>query len=299
MANAKSDSDEYKVVLRMLQSANRYINVSAEKMIMVHETVAAPLAVLYAIYKVMARFNAFCHGTSLNNLAAWNAVRAGGGGGGAGHPANVLDTAPHVREAYNAFLVTKYTKIANAATSIPVELFTRALVGSGGAGANIPQGYLLGGGGAAGQAAAQDNAIACAQLDAAHLAKDIIAALLDLGTNPSKLVTVSISQNGDINIDTSALEEACKDLLYQVKENIKKLRNNFNVSDIGIVDKYEDAKTLGSTRWLEENLLQQIFADRDESGLPRGVQHLRDTFKTLTEKRNYCYSVQPLFLGLK
>lgn len=285
MANAKSDSDEYKVVLRMLQSANRYINVSAEKMIMVHETIAAPLTVLYAIYKVMARFNAFCHGTSLNNLAAWNVVRAAGGGGAAGHPANALTQAITARAAYNAFLVTKYTKIANTATSIPVELFTRALVGSEGA-VNIPQGYLLGGAGGANQAAAQDAAIACAQLDSAHLAKDIIAALLDLGTNPSKLVTVSISQNGDINIDTSALEEACKDLLYQVKENIKKLRNNFNVSNIGIVDKYEDAKTLGSTRWLEENLLQQIFADRDEAGLPRGVQHLRDTFKTLTEKRD-------------
>ncbi|NDB59385.1 hypothetical protein EB001_13185, partial [bacterium] len=68
MVNAKSDKDEYDVVLRMLQSSNKATKLSVDKLIIVHELVAAPLAVLYAVYKVLARFNALLHGCSLKNL---------------------------------------------------------------------------------------------------------------------------------------------------------------------------------------------------------------------------------------
>lgn len=271
LANAKSDMDEYKVVLRMLQGANKYIQVNADKMIMVHEAVAAPLTTLYAVYKVMARFNALCHGCSLENLEAWSASRAAAGGVGRG----ALDNAANARNEYAAFLESKYTKIlgANRATSIPVRLFTRALVGTGAAG--LPQGYLL-------RQVAADVAIPSADLDSAHLIKDMLAALLDFGTNPSRLVTVAVGQSGALNIDYAALEDLCRDLLAQVKENLKKLRANFNVADMKlIVDKYEDAANVGSTRWLEENMFQQLFADRDEAGLSRGIMHFRKSFESV------------------
>ena len=256
LANAKSDADEYKVVLRMLQGANRYINQSADKLIMVHEMVAAPLAVLYNVYVMLSKFNALCHGVSLGanaepgnagNVSKWNASGA---------------TVNATAAAYANFLVNVYQKIPNvAATDMQLQMFAGTFAN-----------YLVG---------VPNVPIQTSAIDSEKLATDLISVLSDFAANPSKLVTINIGATGAINLDFSALEEECRDLLHMVKENIKKLRDNFKPVDFGIVDKYEDFKQIGSTRWLEENMFQKLFADRDRSGLAIAVSHLRNTFSAL------------------
>jgi ribosomal protein S15P/S13E len=51
-----SEKDAYKVVLNMMQGANKLINKNADMLIMLHETVIVPLSVLWGIWSLLARF---------------------------------------------------------------------------------------------------------------------------------------------------------------------------------------------------------------------------------------------------
>ena len=295
--HAKNDSDSYKVVLRMIQGANKYISLNSDKLIMVHEMVAAPLVCLYGVYKVLARYNAFLHGCSLKNIEKWSENRANAAAGGL---AVQLDTVAAARVAYKAQLALLYPKVKTG--SLIHELFARSFLGNEhGAyhnrtydeGITVTQsGYMwtnvnnvLA---AAGVAAAVDLAgnnlgIIDGKVNAVGLMRDLVAAVIDLAANQSKLVTCSVAAN-NINMDWSALEDLCISTLAQVKDNIKKLRNMFDPSTTDIVDKYEDRLLVGSTRWLEENLIEILFKDRDECGLQRGhTEHLRYTFDRLSK----------------
>lgn len=273
MANAKSETDEYRVVLRMLQGANRKIQLSVDKLIMVHETVAAPLAVLYAVYKVLARFNSLIHGCSLVNLAAFNAVRPGV----PGVPAAVSGQMNGVYEsfaAYRTYIQHAYKDILDKHKPLYTAMFARAFTGTTNAAAE--HGFKTAN-------VAPNAPILANEIDGPELLENILSALLDFGSNPNKLVTVAVGGNGNINIDFATLDEICKDLLNQVKENINKLRLSFNPAEVpAILGKFEDLANIGSARWLEEHLVQILFNDRDKCGLPRAVtDHMHQTIAVL------------------
>jgi hypothetical protein len=297
--HAKNDSDSYKVVLRMIQGANKYISLNSDKLIMVHEMVAAPLVCLYGVYKVLARYNAFLHGCSLKNIEKWSENRNGKVVAVAGKLATVADA----RAAYKAQIALLYPKTKT--DSLIHELFTRSFLGNEhgeyhtgpyAEGAQITQsGYMwvgvggavlaAGGGGVATVLADVNTGIVDGKVNAVGLMRDLLAAVIDLAANQSKLVTCSVAAN-NINMDWSALEDLCISTLAQVKDNIKKLRNMFDPSTADIVDKYEDRLLVGSTRWLEENLIEVLFKDRDECGLQRAhTEHLRYTFDKLSKAK--------------
>ena len=52
----ENDKDKYELVLRMMQVSSKHLLHSSDKLIMLHETVAAPLNLLYHIYKLLLRF---------------------------------------------------------------------------------------------------------------------------------------------------------------------------------------------------------------------------------------------------
>ncbi len=287
--HAKNDTDAYKVILRMIQGANKYVNMNGDKLIMIHEIVAAPLVCLYGVYKVLARYNAFLHGCSILNLEKWSARREDAGVGAPIHSA--LTTMADARASYKQVISERYPKAQN----LFHELFSRSFIGNrhgnyaalnAGNGDYPSSGYFsghenLGGAGGAG-AIAQGNGIPANRIIADGIMKDLLAAILDLSANQSKLVTCNV--NGDnINIDWSALEDLCASTLSQVKENIKKLRNSFDPKTVNdVIDKFEDRNSVGSTRWLEEYLMECIFKDRDECGLPRAhTEHLKYTWNRL------------------
>jgi len=296
---AKSDKEQYSVVQRLIQGANKLVNLSADKIIMVHETVAAPLSALYNVYKVVAKFNALLHGVSLKNIKGWNASRSRGG-------APEIKNTIEARDAYLDYLKAVYREAKDYGGINYVEMFANALVGSkplndvsqynyvqikrvAGGGdiiANTPldaSGYIKKGSGwPVSNAFPQD---ITQYINTEALFEDLISALLELSTNPNKLIQCNIASGGSINVDMSKLEDLCSDLLAEVKNNINKLRVEFDDYKT-ILGRYEDAKYPGSTRWLEENLIEILFKNRNKCGLgPAVTEHLRITLDQLCRHR--------------
>lgn len=284
LETAKSDEDQYQVVLQIIQGANKSVNLSADKLVMLHEAVATPLALLYGIYKILTKYNLLVHGASIINLAEWNAVRAANPApAGPTVPAMraALTTVNNVRSAYKAYLATKYNKAARSQTenvlNAMIDMFT-----GGANNANVDDTnckyYVTGGVGGV----IADAPFSNLNIDAPHLLQDLLNAIADLSTNSSKLVSCSIGTSGTINIDFSPLQDLCTSLLSQVKSNIQKLRSSFPPS-ADTVKRYEDVGTIGSARWLEENLVEVLFNDRDQYGLSTGYSsHLVKTIECLT-----------------
>ena len=54
---AKSENEKYNVVLKMIQGADRIMVSDVDKLLMVHEVVAAPLAGLMALYLILYKVN--------------------------------------------------------------------------------------------------------------------------------------------------------------------------------------------------------------------------------------------------
>jgi hypothetical protein len=273
IASARSSEEEYRVVLNMIQGANKQIHVGYDRLIMVHETVAAPLAVLYSIYKVLAKYNALVHSTSLNNIDKWNNLRQTLG---ANNPVGLgMATTKQLRDVYRAYLEATYTKVID---KNQFNLFTLLL--SGGLPDATPLNPHIGG--YINNTVGAGVKITPSLVSGVDILQDILSAILDLTTTDSNLVGCSVGSSGNINIDYSKLQELSVSLLEQVKSNIKKLRPLFT-GNTEAVDKYEDSTTVGSTRWLEENLVQFLFNNRDEAGLESALtNHLHKTIEKLS-----------------
>jgi hypothetical protein len=282
MLTAKGDLEAYRLVLRMIQGANRQVVASVDRLIMLHEAVAAPLAVVYGAYKVLSKFNALMHGTSLVNIDAWNVGRKAKT---ATAGVDQLNTNKNARDEFLKYCKTVgYTKALN--DNHELDLFGQILFGNDSSKAPGQAGYLVN------ATVAKDAEIVKADIKADKIAQDLISAILDLTSSDSTLVNCSVGTGGAINLDYSKLQDLCLSLLEQVKANIKKLRVSFS-SDVGSVDKYEEAKNVGSVRWLEENMVQILFTDRDRTGLETGMTtHLRPTMEKLSDPAK-CGSLAP------
>jgi len=280
LTNASNEEAEYKVILRMLQGANKFVNYNNDKVIMVHELVAYPLTVLHNLYKVVNKYNSLVQGASLANIAAWNKSRIAGTTGNAA----INTTLGGITEYYKYLVESMEAKVPKASREVIARSWATALFGRdlyNVPSKESPSGYIVrpvevGAVGPAGF-------ISVKHLDAAHLAQDLISQLLEFNSNSVKLVTVKVGANGNINVDFSALEEHVKILMAVVKENINKLRVGLGVAQGKILDKYETAANVGSLRWLEENFVEILLNDRDEVGLSRSVNHLERTLSALSK----------------
>ena len=274
LKNSKSDADAYKTVVRMLQGANKYINISGDKLIMLHEAVVAPLSVLYGVYKVIAKYNAVLHGCSLKNIEKWNAALLADG--------NIKDSVFKVRESYMHTINNQYSKTKNKYTK---ELFIRALLGYNNYETYFQNAHLAGYIGFLNKdlPIGVNEQLNNADIDFNNMFTSLLKNIIEISTGPNKLVQCNISSNGNINIDFSELEELCVTTLNLVKNNINILRSSFEPKKPNsIIDKYEDSTIIGSVRWLEENLIEILLKDRDECGINRGhSEHLKYTFDKL------------------
>jgi len=271
--NAKTDKEEYDVVLRMIQGTNKMVRSSVDKHIMLHEAVAAPLTLLYKVAKVIIKFNHLLHGTSLINLAEWNRARQL-----VASPPAVraqLNSALAISTAYTAFLEMKYPNARNddrkqlvaalLGSDIAINVALpghRGYMGIDDPGVGVP--FI----GDAASVAVLGNANIQDAPKYHLIVRDQICALMDLCANPNKMVTYSVGTSGVINVDFSPLKEACLEMLSQIKHNLNKLRLEFVKSNIAsLLDNYNDGKKLGSIAWLEEHLVERVFNNRDETGL--------------------------------
>jgi hypothetical protein len=263
MTASNGDKEKYNIVLRMIQGTNRIISSSSDLNIMLHESVAAPLAVLYNMQKVLSKFNGLLHGTSLENLREWNQMRLKGTDGGVSVPVNSSKSGA---DAYKAFLTIKYkldnTNKAkdNMVDAVYGDIVDRTVTGF--------KSYF--------DKAELNKPFTDANYSA--IVRDQLSAVLDLCGNDSKLITYNVSSNGVVNVDFSHVEDACAELLQHVKSNLNKLRINFT-SNHSMLDRYHDQKYPGSTGWLEEHLMQTLFKNRDETGLDIAMSHFAATLK--------------------
>ena len=272
--STKDAKDKYKIVLKLIQGTNRLDRLSQDKLVMVHEIVAAPLAALYNVWKVMAKWNALMHGTSIENLNAWGAARAAGTAG-----VGAINRAFVVYNTYLAFIATQY---ANATAAVR-EGFAEALTGDPNIIAESDAnggyyGYVVGIGGVG--ANVRVNLSDITEFDSNQLLRDLLTAIMDLSCHNNSLVQATLGTNAMINMDYSKLEEVCKSLLSDVKSNINKLKLSLT-SSTNIFDKYENEKYTGSLRWLENHLVEELFNDRDQAGLQKGSSLLQQTFREL------------------
>ena len=260
LKNSKSDTESYNIVLRMLQGANKYNNINSDKLIMLHESVVAPLSVLYGAYKILSKYNSLLHGCSLKNLESWEV------------DVDYDNLQFSIRDSYRNHINKRYNKTRNRYIK---ETFVRSLLGYNNE--NIkPTGFINL------SKREKGKKIVPEEVDMAGIFYVLLNSIIELSTGTNKLVTCNISSNGNINIDISQLEELCKTMLQLIKSNIKNLRSCFDPNNISIIDKYEDSNNIGSTRWLEENLIEILLNDRDECGIPRGQsEHLKYTFDKL------------------
>ena len=70
---AKSDEQQYQIVLRALQNTERELVYNSDKMIIIQEMLNAPLAILYGIYNILLEINCFLIAGSYEALSLWKA----------------------------------------------------------------------------------------------------------------------------------------------------------------------------------------------------------------------------------
>lgn len=275
LAAAKNSSDQYQIVLQIIQGANKTVNLSTDKLIMVHEAVAAPLAALYGVYKVLLKYNSLVHGASIPNIAEWNTLRTPGVVA-ADTLTRTLDTNTNFREAYRQFLERKYDKLLSSSKNNMLNSMVLALTGNHNPGHPIDDtncGYVI--------VAPNDQRITNDDIDAPHMLQDLLNAIAELSVNSGRLVSCNVGNGGNINLDFSPLQDLCANLLNQVKTNVHKLRTAFPPGS-PIINRYETATSVGSVRWLEENLMEVLFNDRDQCGLSTGyTAHLVKSLERL------------------
>jgi hypothetical protein len=274
--SASSAIDKYNVVLGMMQGSTKIINASADKIIMLHEAVAAPLMAICNIYRVLDKFNSLIHGTAFENIISWNRGRLGHwrvpAADNEGGIINAPDGAVELGGSYGFHLKNNVYKNAHPAD---IEKLVTVLLGDTvsrtenktGAtvyGLNIPAGGNV----HAALAEAQEFDMTRIQWD--KILRDQLSAILDLSANSHKLVTINVGTTGAVNVDFTHLEEVTMDLLENVKSNINKMRLGF-AKEKHLLDRYENTENFGSTRWLDEHMVQKLFKNRDGLGMDVGV----------------------------
>lgn len=258
---AAKESDRYRIISGMIQGNTRLVSVNANLLIMLHEAVAAPLAVLYHTYTIMSKLNSLLHGASLHHLEKFFAVGASGEEQKMGWGAGNVQLGDPIRRAYMRFLNHEKSGYVTADSRAGMlTQFSHALLSNNYISDSNGDGLKN-------------------RLNSARLARDLIGGIVGLCSNPASMIHCTTSRGDRLHLDFSQLEDSCVALLHQVKANIERMRINFDSAQL---TKYEKVSSVGSTRWLEENLIQVIFKSRDKSGLQHATtNHLQTTMKLL------------------
>lgn len=260
--NANSELEKYQIVLRMLQGSNTLINDSADKYIMLHESVVLPLRVLFHVWQVLFNFNCLVHGTSDENFIKYNSERKASKPG----VADAITNANELGTTFLAYLNDAYPDAkGRAASCLKFMSLYRVLGGKGTCATfiNTACAYTT--------AAPGTNSPA----DYSKIAGLVLRSLVDLVSNPNKYVEMNMNSSRTINLSFAPLEELSRKLLFEVKSNLQKLKINFKNPES--LNKYEDLSQFGSVRWLEENLVNVLFEDKYRCGLNQLHQHLKST----------------------
>jgi len=297
IGNAESDQKKYKIVLNMIQNSSQVINISADKLLMLHESVAAPLFALYYLYKVMNSFNSIIHGTSFSNIREWSVTRTRYSPDD--NPYGFFEEIANSATAFNDYVIFLKIKYPNSPNDILID-FGNALVPDDGASflSDFTEDSFIANDNSSGSKVPRpindDDELNSVNLFMVAWDKILLcqlSALIDLSANSNKLITVNI-HNNSINVDFSHMEEIATELLDLVKSNINNLRIDFT-NNASLLAKYEDNSTIGSISWLQEKFIDNLIKNKYGTGLDVGIsEHLHSTIRSASippsrRKRDY------------
>jgi hypothetical protein len=293
--NAKNVEDRFNIVRDSIQGVSKYSGISYEKTLLFNEVVISPITVLSTVYNLLNKFTCFAHGTNtylLGKITARlsNADKNLSLSGG-------LDDNNSFISRLSKELKEKYPLISN----LRRDNFAKEMIKY----VNSPSNFLdtdengnsdpVTKGQAFNQKGWDDiNKQAWRRfgVNRKGLVKDILNAVFNIGCDLNGLVETHVSSGGIPTIDYSKLQELVVVVFNQIKSSIGEFRN---VLSLNTINKYESGTSnnddnlnySGSILWLEENLIEKLFNNRDKSGLPEVNESLAASWTDLTRAWNF------------
>ena len=109
------------------------------------------------------------------------------------------------------------------------------------------------------------------------LFKHMLSLVYGLTNNLGKLCEFNFSNNR-LTLNHTKLQMLCEEVMATVRRDIDKFRG---VVSNDIIKRYEDFNTPGSINWLQQNLFDSLFKDRDKRGLKRAHNIVTKNFQLL------------------
>lgn len=255
---ASSDEEKYQVIVKSIQGLNKFHKLGTEKLLMIHEMVAAPLALLYSLYSWLNSYNSFIHGNNLANVKEWLASLDA-----AALPAANI---PAISASYETYLTNKYPYMKQPQRAEFVRQFAGSLNRAPRTLQNMLNNQDLGQN--LGDARTHES-----------LFLKLMYKLLPFVSNNHQLTSIQFTDVEKLVLEWNGLETLILDVLSQVRYNIEKLKPNF--TDPRVLHRFESHTTVGSLFWLEEHLVEVLLKNRDRSGLPESNEGLSALWSTL------------------
>ena len=288
LRNAKNGDDRYEIVRDTIQGINKFAGISYEKTLMFNEVVITPITVLNSVYGLLNSFCCFAHGSNtwLLGKVAQTVAESGG--------KIILDNDPNKPDGFTARVKSEIKK------KYPMIQDERALSLAGvmwkyanhdGDWLDIEENKnvtaLQKGTALAQKAWAPINQQAFRRfsINRKALMKDLINFVFHMGCDLNGLVECRVSASGAPIVEYSKLQDLAVTLFNQAKSAIGEFRS---VVSNATISKYEStgggagANYQGSLLWIEENLIETLFNNRDKAGMPEVNESLASSWTDLT-----------------
>ncbi len=273
LTKVTSPTHRYNIVRDLIQGADRYANISSDKLLMLNEIVRGPLAALNSTRLALQRFTDLVHATDLGRfkdavdkseiktdtaatnasiLTAWNALLKAEAKNGGGRNAEYED----ILKMYLTGTYTEGQWTINAAVDEAI---------------------------AHGDAAEKKSLVCRYGFDHNSLMRDLTEALFSVGCDLNGLVDVRVGTSGCPIINFSKLSDHCTQMLNQVKTAVDKFRgiipSEFLDAIVGTKGAAGGTFAPGGILWLEERLIENLIKNKSGKGLPEVNQSLAHTWK--------------------
>lgn len=303
LAAAKSNDEKYKIVMRTIQGLDQLSKKGEDALVMFHEIVVAPLAILHRVYTTLFYFTQTIMGldigTAYDSLekafrlddlkADINGATYNGGAynaldskqQAAAHPLGTDKVLKRIRQS-NKFMSNIIKHAANALywsnernefdeTKGDQGLFDRR---------NMETNY---------QSSIQlqpltvltdhvdkDNSTLCRYaFDWDFIFYHLTGAVFGVTADMGDLVTFRPHGNS-MQFDASKLINKCENLMASVRSNMDKLRGSI---DANVIAKYENIDTVGSVNWLQQHMMDGLFGSRDSLNIARCSKVITDAYR--------------------
>lgn len=319
--NAKTDEDRYRIVHEQLHGIEKFGDIDQHKLLLLHETVIAPMTTLYFTYLLLNDYNKFF--VSLNvpvehTHALYAATTLATGGGvafanrgavaqrilaynnkkfkGERNPYRIPGVEPGVGAAPTGAPNAFDMKLESIYTETEVFEYINQNVDA----KFVPRYYMND---AANTTAAHvDNFAEAKQrfmFNNSKLMEEILRKLMNTGLDMNGLTDLYFVGSGSKNnypaINFDKLEEVCSHMFSNIKDSLRVLRKNIPVNVINRIenatlqqgDDGPERENRISIFYLQEHLFDRLFKNKYGNGLTDANEGLKNLWTVLTKKYDF------------